>query len=145
MSSKSQIHYQLNNYYKEIKNGQMEEKEQSIFDGSKGLTFKFFSRKGDAIEKYVGRKNEDGTYSVAHIVNNQKSETTLNLEELLSELRNNRNFDFILNYLSEKQRSTGRIQNLSRPRKSRRLSRKLSRNNFRNNSRDRRSRRSRYF
>ena len=87
-------------HQKEVKNSIITEHEESIIDGTKGLTFKVFDRKGDDKEKYLGKSNNDGTFDLIHIKNEEKNKMDkLSTQELLKELKKIKSLKFVVDYL----------------------------------------------
>ena len=94
---------------KEIKNGVVIKHEESIIDGSKGLSFKLFDQKGDKKEKYYGKSNTDGTFNFVMILDNQKNEIDkLTLVELIEELKKIKGFKFVIDYLGSIKQKGGK-------------------------------------
>ena len=146
----SNIIFQHTKYLKTInkEKDEQEEHDENLIDGDKGLSFKVFHRDGNSTEKYAGRRNPDGSFTLIHIRDNQRSEHVYTLQELINEIKNIKSLQFVVKYLStlENTKQTGgrRIsRGIGSRRKSRnRVSRK-GRGMSRSMSRTRGSRRQR--
>lgn len=93
---------------KEINDGHIVQHEENIVDGDKGFKFKLFNRNDDNKEKYIGKRNEDGTYSLTMIKNGEKTEETLSLKDLLAKLKKIKGFEFVEEYINKLKMTGGR-------------------------------------
>lgn len=127
--SKKEIYYKHIKYSKNIEKGKLVEHDENLIDDGEKLAFKVFDKNNGNIEKYIGRKNKDGTFLLTHIINDQKSEENLTLDELISKLKKIKSLSFVLKYIdSQKQqkKKQGGYRTISR-KSSRKHSRKSSR------------------
>jgi hypothetical protein len=93
------ITFQHTIYSKKVERNTVVEHEESLIDSSKGLTFKVFDKINGTIEKYIGKMNSDGTFTMMHIVDDKKVEETYSKDELLQEIKKIESLTFVYEYL----------------------------------------------
>jgi hypothetical protein len=97
-------------------NGKKIYTEELILDGPKGTSFKYFKKTDDKAEKYMGRRNEDGTFSFTVIKGDGKDTKDLSLADLIKEIKKIKVLEFVVQYLSKSKqnRSQSRAKRGSR-------------------------------
>ncbi len=126
------ITFQHTLYSKKIERGTVVEHEESLIDGDKGLTFKVFDKRNGTIEKYVGRLNDDDTFSVIHIVDDKKYDETYSFDDMLKEVKKIDSLAFVYDYLKDFKKSRKQKGGVKkRSRKGSKSSRKSSRRSSR--------------
>ena len=95
---------------REKKDGKWLIHEESIIHGDRGLSFKYYHKEGDSIEKITGRQNPDGTFALTTIANGQKESRILSRDDLLKELGKLKHLKFAVDYIKSQKSSQGRSQ-----------------------------------
>jgi hypothetical protein len=96
----SKITYRHKEESTDIKNGKITVYEEDIIDGPKGVSFKLYKKTDTKKEKIIGRRNDDGTYTFIHIVDDKKDSKNLSLADLLKEIKKIKGLEFAVKYLS---------------------------------------------
>ena len=125
--TKAKLSYLFQNQYEEIINGKSVLIEQEIIKGPKGTSFKYFKNEEGKKEKYIGKENEDGTYTYVTIKGDKKKSGTYSLQDLIKEIKKIKVLKFVSDYLSKSKQKGGYSRKTSRKRKpsgKRRTSRK---------------------
>lgn len=96
--SKSMLTYLHQKSHKEVKNGKVVVREESIIDGPKGLSFKLYVKSDDKKIKYAG-KSDNGKFKVYVKEDDKKEEYELDHKEVLEMLKKNKDLQFIYEYV----------------------------------------------
>jgi len=77
--------------------------EEFIAHGDKGLSFKYFNKDNKGTQKFSGRQNEDGTFSIKMLDGDKMTEEKYTKAELVKELskKANDHLKFILDYIKD--------------------------------------------
>ena len=145
------MRYMHQNKYASLKNGKRVIHEEGIYEGTLGLTIKFFhSENDDTYRITIIKRGDVYIYRTYH--NGEKSETQLSFDDLMAELEADDRLQFIREYLLAHNNKSGGRRRVGSRRNSRfplsrrtsRRTRQSSRRTTRNRSRQsRQSRRSR--
>nr|QBK88983.1 MAG: uncharacterized protein LCMiAC02_00760 [Mimivirus LCMiAC02] len=80
-----------------------------------GIQFKLFKKKGDKIEKYVGKETPKGTFNFYVVKDNKKDEQELTFEDLKKVVKNIKGLEFVVKFLKTvKLSSLGKIGRIIR-------------------------------
>lgn len=104
--------------------------EKTVMDGSRGMSFKLFSRINDKTEKFVGKETEDGKIDMYIVSDGKKDSKTLSVAELLKEIKKTPELSFVSDYISKRKKRT-QSREMSRPKKS---SKKASKKSYKKSS-----------
>lgn len=122
-----------------IENGVEIVHEELVVHGDRGLTFKYYHKEGNVIEKVRGKQNDDNTFSVTIQSGDKTEEHTLKKEDLVKMLNKDKHLKYMIDYIKSQK---GGVRHGSK-RTSSRSSRKSSRQNgSRKSSRNNSSRKS---
>lgn len=89
------------NHTKSRKNDTVVELEERLMDGPRGVSFKFFSRKGDVINKYQGREKKDGDFDVIQRIDGNSEKTVMTLKELTELFKKVKTLAFVADYMKK--------------------------------------------
>jgi len=123
--SKSGVTYLHQQHVKDIKNGKLVEIEESVIDGPKGVSFKYFHKTDSSTEKYLGKQTENGEFFFLHVKDGQKDTMNLSLADLIKEVKKVKELAFVVKYLTSA-KGQERIKGGKRRSRSRSTSRKGS-------------------
>ncbi len=84
---------------KDIEGGKAVTREEYVVHGPKGLAFKYYYKDDKTIEKFSGKQNPDGDFTVNTTVGDKKETRTLSKEQLLNEISKVKHLKFIVDYL----------------------------------------------
>jgi len=73
-----------------------------------GIQFKLFKKKGDKIEKYVGKQTPKGTFEFYIVKNNKKDSQELTFEELKKVVKKIKELEFVSKFLKNVKLDSGR-------------------------------------
>ena len=130
--TESSLTFKHHTEHQEMVNGKKVYTEELILDGPKGTSFKYFKKTDDKAEKYVGRRNEDGTFSFTVIKGDGKDTKDLSLTDLIKEIKKIKVLEFVVQYLSKSKQN--RSQSRAK-RRSKKVSKKGSRKGSKKGSR----------
>jgi hypothetical protein len=100
--TKSELKYYYNTSLEEVKDGVMSMIEETVIDGKKGLSIKFFKKSDDKLDKVSAKQKEDGTYVMSVIKAGKKEEKdNLSKSSLITELKKHKEMKFAVDYLSK--------------------------------------------
>ena len=119
---------------REKKDGNWVVHEEMLVHGDRGLSFKYYHKEGNSIEKITGRQNPDGTFILITTINGEKETRTLSQDQLVKDLSKLKHMKYATDYIKTQKGSQGRQQARST---SRRRSRSRGRNRSRSRSRSR--------
>ena len=107
--SKSKLTYLHEKTHKEIKNDTVTILEEEVKDGPKGISFKFYQKKGGNILKVKGyQAGPDGNFKVMITKDGDKKESTdLSLADVIKMIKTMKDLDFAVKYLSGSKKQTG--------------------------------------
>ena len=131
-----------------LKNGKRIIHEEGIYEGTKGLTIKYFHSENDDMYRITIIKQEGDNYIYRTYHNGEKIETEMPLEELIGQLEGDERFQFIVDFLKQNKsggahRRNTYQNNRRNSRRNSRTRRQNSRNSRNNSNRNRNSRNSR--
>lgn len=105
-------------------------KEQTIINGPKGLSFKYYHKDGNKIVKIKGEEQADGSFLLTIKDGNNEEKKTLSKKELLKYIKDNEQLVFAIESIEAQKggkRKAKRVSRKGSKRSSRRTSRKGSR------------------
>ena len=107
--TKAQPSYLHKKLHKEVKNGVSTVLEENVMDGPKGVSFKFYSKKGDKTMRVVGKQDTKGNFMLKVMENNKvkSDEKDLSLVDLLKHIKKIKELDFAVKYLSSSKKQKG--------------------------------------
>lgn len=108
----------------DVKNGVATVFEEYIVEGDKGLMFKLYVKSEKSKVKIVGRKNEDGTFSVRTMDGDKTDEQTLSKDELMKMLAKDKNLKFVLDYVKSMKGGKRKASKKASKKRSKKSSRK---------------------
>ncbi len=118
----STLTYLLKNHSKHIEKDSVVEVEEQVADGSRGISFKYFSRKDKDTVKYSGSQ-ANGKFKFVKSVNKEKEfEKELSKADLIKELAKIKELAFVLTYLKSATQSGGYYRYQSRKKASKKKS-----------------------
>ena len=85
---------------KEVKNGKVVIHEEEVKHKDGVLVFKLYKKSGDKIERYHGKMNADGTFTLTQGVKGDKESKTMTKTDLLKELKKHKDLEFAEKYLA---------------------------------------------
>ena len=85
---------------KEVKNGKVVIHEEEVKHKDGVLVFKLYKKSGDKIERYHGKMNADGTFTLTQGVKGDKESKTMSKTDLLKELKKHKDLEFAEKYLA---------------------------------------------
>nr|QBK88339.1 MAG: hypothetical protein LCMiAC01_00030 [Mimivirus LCMiAC01] len=100
--------------------------EESLIDGPKGISFKLYKKNGDKIEKYTGRQNPDGTFTLWIVKGGVKDkQEKIGIDDLMTIIKKVKDLAFVVKYMKK---NAGKISRMiARMIKKRIVKRKRSR------------------
>jgi hypothetical protein len=124
-STKEKLKYMHYNMIEEVRSGKSTLIEEQVIHGDDGISFKYFEKIGDKMEKYSAKENKDGTYMYKAMKNRQVETLTLSKDELLKKIKSNKKLDFATKFMANqkggtKRKTTKRKTTKKKSRKSRR-------------------------
>jgi len=106
--SKSSLTFLHEKTFKQVKDNKVIINEESVIDGTKGLTFKLYQKEDDKKKKFIGKSKDDGTYELIIIDGDKKEVLNFTNKELLEFVKKNPELEFVHTYLKTRKLSGGK-------------------------------------
>jgi hypothetical protein len=86
-----------------VNNGKHMKVEESVIDGERGSSFKYFKKEGDKLVKYSAHQEEKGKDSFKFIVieGEKRDEKIIKYADLIKEIKNRKELAFALKYFEK--------------------------------------------
>ena len=102
-------------YTKKIVNGELDEVKYYVIDGHKGLSFKYFRKTNDHVQKCAGREMSNGTFNVYQKQDQDSKKNNMTLEELSVFIQGFSELEFVASYLKVRpgKQTTNELENVA--------------------------------
>jgi hypothetical protein len=99
-ATKAKLKYMHYNMIEEVRSGKSTLVEEQVIHGDDGVSFKYFEKIGDKMEKYSAKENKDGTFMYKSMKNGQAETLTLSKDELVKKMKSNKKLDFATKFMA---------------------------------------------
>jgi hypothetical protein len=129
-TTKAKLKYMHYNMTEEVKTGKSTTIEEQVIHGEDGISFKYFEKVDDKMEKHSAKENKDGTYTYKVMKDGKADTMTLSKDELLKKMKGNKKLDFAVKYISTNKQKGGAKKRKTTKRKSKKTTKKKSKKNY---------------